>query len=70
MRSLSELRMPIALSTASGDGERDLTFPTWVSPAVRGPLMTRIGLVLIAAVASLGLMLSWLAHELSTWGVL
>src|SRR5215472_7075409 len=32
--------------------------------------MTRIGLVLIAAVASLGLILSWLAHQLSTWGLL
>jgi signal transduction histidine kinase/ActR/RegA family two-component response regulator len=70
VRNLSELLTPIAFSTASIDGERDLTFPTWVSPAVRGPLMTRIGLVLIAAVASLGLMLSWLAHQLSTWGLL
>jgi signal transduction histidine kinase/ActR/RegA family two-component response regulator len=32
--------------------------------------MTRIGLLLIAAVASLGLMLSWLAQHLSTWGLL
>jgi signal transduction histidine kinase/ActR/RegA family two-component response regulator len=32
--------------------------------------MTRIGLVVIAAVAALGLMLSWLAHQLSTEGLL
>jgi signal transduction histidine kinase/ActR/RegA family two-component response regulator len=32
--------------------------------------MTRLGLVVIAAVAALGLMLSWLAHQLSTEGLL
>ena len=71
MRNLSELRtLPIRLRSKSSDGGRDHTFPLWVSPAFRGPLMTRIGLVLIATVASLGLMLSWLAHQLSTWGLL
>jgi signal transduction histidine kinase/ActR/RegA family two-component response regulator len=69
VRNLSEMRAsPIGLGRESI--ERDQTYPLWVSPAVRGPLMTRIGLVLIAAVALLGLMLSWLAHQLSTWGLL
>src|SRR5215467_1149297 len=61
---------PVGLRREASDQERDHTYPLWVSPAFRGPLMTRIGLVLIAAVASLGLILSWLAHQLSTWGLL
>ena len=70
MRNLSELRAPIALRREFRDGERDQTYPLWVSPAFRGPRMTRIGLVLIAAVALLGLLLSWLAHLLSIWALL
>jgi signal transduction histidine kinase/ActR/RegA family two-component response regulator len=71
VRNLSALHAsPIGLGRESIDGERDQTYPLWVSPAFRGPLMTRIGLVLIAAVALLGLMLSWLAHQLTTWGLL
>lgn len=70
MRSLSELRAPIRLRRVTSDGERDQTYPLWVSPAFRGPRMTRIGLVLIAAVAALGLLLSWLAHQLSTAALL
>ena len=70
MRNLSELRAPIGLRREFRDGERDQTYPLWVSPAFRGPRMTRIGLVLIAAVALLGLLLSWLAHLLSIWALL
>ncbi|MBV8139654.1 MAG: response regulator [Deltaproteobacteria bacterium] len=70
MRNLSELRVPIGLRREFRDGERDQTYPLWVSPAFRGPRMTRIGLVLIAAVALLGLLLSWLAHLLSIWALL
>jgi len=66
VKNLSELRTPLGLSTESIGAEREQTFPTWVSPAVRGPLMTQIGLVLIATVASLGLMLSWWSQQLST----
>ena len=61
---------PVGLRREASDQERDHTYPLWVSPAFRGPLMTRIGLALIAAVALLGLLLSWLAHQLSTWGLL
>ena len=57
----------------SGDStseEFDLLIPTRMSPAVRGPAMTRIGLLLIALVAALGLTIGWVEHRMTTWGVL
>jgi signal transduction histidine kinase/ActR/RegA family two-component response regulator len=66
VRNLSELRAPIGLRREFSDGESNQTYPLWLSPAFRGPRMTRIGLVLIAAVASLGLILSWWSQQLSS----
>jgi hypothetical protein len=70
VRNPSEYHGPGTLSGDSTSEEFDLLIPTLMSPAVRGPAMTRIGLLLIATVAALGLTIAWVEHRMTVWGVL
>jgi signal transduction histidine kinase/ActR/RegA family two-component response regulator len=54
----------------STDGDQDRLVTRQMAPAVRGPLMTRIGLVLVIAIASAGLVLNfWSISPRRMWGI-